>query len=146
MSGAFGCGAEAAGPSGVHPGLWLVRSRWCGLRDEPDYSLHVVDEIGQPDLGSRSGKADGADIEAIDPSVGQGRAQPPRASRICGRWPGRSACPSASCGGSASARHCSPGASHWLWSDRRYRPTRRWRCCPCRSKRAAAHRRGATRR
>jgi len=65
---AFGCGVGLLVHRGDRPasppGLRRLRSRWCGLRGEPDHPLHVVDEVGEADLGSRSGDAYRANIEA----------------------------------------------------------------------------------
>jgi hypothetical protein len=36
----------------------------CSRLDQPDHSLHVVNEIGEADLRSRSSYADGADEQA----------------------------------------------------------------------------------
>jgi hypothetical protein len=36
----------------------------CSRLDQPDHSLHVVNEISEADLRSRSGYADGADEQA----------------------------------------------------------------------------------
>jgi transposase InsO family protein len=41
--------------------FWLD---WCGLGSQPDHALHVVDEVGQADLGLRAVQADGADEQA----------------------------------------------------------------------------------
>src|SRR5580658_7134648 len=44
--------------------LWSGRR---GLRGEPEHSLHVVKDVGQADLGSGAGNADGADKQAHRP-------------------------------------------------------------------------------
>jgi len=46
------------------PGSRSRRSGWCGLVREPDHSLHVVDKVGETDLGCRSGQADRANERA----------------------------------------------------------------------------------
>src|SRR5690349_1144803 len=45
----------------------VVWSDWRDLSGEPKRSLHVVDDIGQADLGSGAGNADGADKQAHRP-------------------------------------------------------------------------------
>jgi hypothetical protein len=86
-------------------------SSWRGLTGKPDYSFHVVHQVGQADLGSRAGKADGTDTKAhwallagedvLDrcaygglAAIGTGGASTPEPSTIdllrpCTRWRGR---------------------------------------------------------
>ena len=64
-----GCSADAVNSCciGIRLGLWnggFAGLSRCSLLDQPDHSLHVVKEIGEADLRSRSGYADGADEQA----------------------------------------------------------------------------------
>ncbi len=46
--------------------IWVNISRCC-LPHQPAHSMHVVDEVGEADPGSRSSNADGADEQAHRP-------------------------------------------------------------------------------